>query len=55
MDDTNYIAHLGGRLREIVVECYISGLKNTYGKCFSYPKKVKILTYRQCFRSCALF
>ncbi|KAJ5533711.1 hypothetical protein N7494_010263 [Penicillium frequentans] len=30
MDDTNYIAHLGGRLREIVVGCYISGLKNTY-------------------------
>ncbi|KAJ6016644.1 hypothetical protein N7451_000023 [Penicillium sp. IBT 35674x] len=30
MDDTNYIAHLGGRLREIVVECYISGLKSTY-------------------------
>ncbi|KAJ5915323.1 hypothetical protein N7454_011077 [Penicillium verhagenii] len=30
MADTNYIAHLTGRLREIVVECYISGLKNTY-------------------------
>ncbi|KAJ6088220.1 hypothetical protein N7486_009481 [Penicillium sp. IBT 16267x] len=30
MADTSYIAHLGGRLREIVVACYISGLKNTY-------------------------
>ncbi|KAJ5248600.1 hypothetical protein N7468_000051 [Penicillium chermesinum] len=28
--DTNYIAHLEGRLREIVVSCYLSGLKHTY-------------------------
>ncbi|KAJ5660714.1 uncharacterized protein N7484_000086 [Penicillium longicatenatum] len=38
MDDTNYIAHLGGRLREIVVECYISGLKDTYGRSLSLRK-----------------
>ena len=31
MSDTNYIAHLGGRLRDIVVDCYLSGLKHTYG------------------------
>ncbi|KAJ5589585.1 hypothetical protein N7537_012263 [Penicillium hordei] len=30
MDDTNYIAHLTGQLRNIVVACYISGLKHTY-------------------------
>lgn len=30
MADTNYIAHLTGRLREIVVDCYLSGLKHTY-------------------------
>ncbi|KAJ5112900.1 hypothetical protein N7456_001434 [Penicillium angulare] len=30
MADTNYIAHLGGRLREIVVSCYLAGLKHTY-------------------------
>ncbi|CAI7639569.1 unnamed protein product [Penicillium glandicola] len=30
MADTNYIAHLSGQLREIVVACYISGLKHTY-------------------------
>ncbi|CAG8885688.1 unnamed protein product [Penicillium egyptiacum] len=30
MADTNYIAHLSGHLREIVVTCYVSGLKHTY-------------------------
>lgn len=30
MADTNYIAHLSGHLREIVVACYVSGLKHTY-------------------------
>lgn len=30
MADTNYIAHLGGHLREIVVDCYLAGLKHTY-------------------------
>ncbi|KAF7521598.1 hypothetical protein PCG10_008213 [Penicillium crustosum] len=30
MADTNYIAHLTGQLREIVVACYVSGLKHTY-------------------------
>ncbi|OQE41460.1 hypothetical protein PENCOP_c005G07829 [Penicillium coprophilum] len=30
MADTNYIAHLTGHLREIVVACYVSGLKHTY-------------------------
>ncbi|KOS42171.1 hypothetical protein ACN38_g6935 [Penicillium nordicum] len=30
MADTNYIAHLTGQLREIVVACYISGLRHTY-------------------------
>ncbi|KAJ5772753.1 hypothetical protein N7457_007649 [Penicillium paradoxum] len=30
MSDTNYIAHLSGQVREIVVACYVSGLKHTY-------------------------
>ncbi|KAJ5359819.1 Major facilitator superfamily domain general substrate transporter [Penicillium concentricum] len=30
MADTNYIAHLSGHVREIVVACYVSGLKHTY-------------------------
>ncbi|KAJ5112038.1 hypothetical protein N7532_000083 [Penicillium argentinense] len=30
MADTGYIAGLGGRLREIVIECYLSGLRRTY-------------------------
>ncbi|KAJ5494844.1 Major facilitator superfamily domain general substrate transporter [Penicillium fimorum] len=30
MADTNYIVHLSGHLREIVVGCYVSGLKHTY-------------------------
>lgn len=30
MADTNYIAHLTGQLREVVVACYVSGLKHTY-------------------------
>ncbi|KAJ5951515.1 uncharacterized protein N7479_009928 [Penicillium vulpinum] len=30
MADTNYITHLTGQLREIVVNCYVSGLKHTY-------------------------
>lgn len=30
MADTGYIASLSGQLREIVVACYISGLKHTY-------------------------
>lgn len=30
MADTNYIAQLGGQLREIVVACYVAGLKHTY-------------------------
>ncbi|KAJ6035758.1 Major facilitator superfamily domain general substrate transporter [Penicillium herquei] len=28
--DTAYIAQLGGRLREIVLECFLGGLKHTY-------------------------
>ncbi|KAJ5549680.1 hypothetical protein N7461_004378 [Penicillium sp. DV-2018c] len=28
--DTDYIAHLSGQVREIVVACYVSGLKHTY-------------------------
>ncbi|KAJ5689841.1 hypothetical protein N7462_004233 [Penicillium macrosclerotiorum] len=30
MADTNYIANLSGRLRDIVVDCYLAGLKHTY-------------------------
>lgn len=30
MADTSYIASLSGQLREIVVGCYVSGLKHTY-------------------------
>lgn len=32
MSDTGYIAHLSGQVREIVVACYIDGLKHTYRK-----------------------
>lgn len=32
MADTGYIAHLTGHIREIVVHCYLLGLKHTYGK-----------------------
>lgn len=34
MADTDYIAHLTGHLREIVVDCYLSGLNHTYSKLF---------------------
>ncbi|OGE49023.1 hypothetical protein PENARI_c024G02573 [Penicillium arizonense] len=30
MADTNYIAHLTGKVRDIVIACYVSGLKHTY-------------------------
>ncbi|KAJ6004017.1 hypothetical protein N7522_005662 [Penicillium canescens] len=30
MADTNYIAHLTGKVRDIVITCYVSGLKHTY-------------------------
>ncbi|KAJ5129141.1 uncharacterized protein N7515_005180 [Penicillium bovifimosum] len=30
MADTNYIKHLSGQVHEIVVACYVSGLKHTY-------------------------
>lgn len=33
MADTGYIANLSGRIREIVVACYVAGLKHTYCKC----------------------
>lgn len=32
MADTNYISHLTGRIHEIVVDCYLIGLKDTYCK-----------------------
>ncbi|KAJ6117737.1 hypothetical protein N7512_007462 [Penicillium capsulatum] len=35
MADTNYIAHLTGHLRELVVSCYLSGLKHTYVLSFA--------------------
>lgn len=30
MADTGYIAHLSGHVWEIVVGCYVAGLKHTY-------------------------
>jgi predicted MFS family arabinose efflux permease len=30
MADTDYIAHLTGQIREVVLACYLSGLKHTY-------------------------
>ncbi|KAJ5761771.1 uncharacterized protein N7511_005153 [Penicillium nucicola] len=30
MADTNYIAHLTGKIRDIVISCYVGGLKHTY-------------------------
>jgi hypothetical protein len=35
MADTDYIAHLTGNLREIVVQCYLAGLNHTYRELFS--------------------
>lgn len=32
MADTDYIAHLTGHLREVVVGCYLAGLNHTYRK-----------------------
>ncbi|KAI9046068.1 efflux pump antibiotic resistance protein [Aspergillus affinis] len=37
--DTGFIARLDGRVREIVVGCFVAGLKNTYGKPFRFSKK----------------
>ncbi|QRD90971.1 putative efflux pump antibiotic resistance protein [Aspergillus flavus] len=34
--DTNYIAKLEGNIWEIVVGCFVAGLKNTYGLCNSW-------------------
>jgi hypothetical protein len=50
MADTNYIAHLTGKVRAIVISCYVGGLKHTYrefqegceGSCV-------ILTVSSCF------
>ncbi|KAK9233986.1 hypothetical protein V1525DRAFT_414612 [Lipomyces kononenkoae] len=30
MADTDYIAHLTGHLRDVVVDCYLAGLNQTY-------------------------
>jgi hypothetical protein len=35
MADTDYIAHLTGHIREIVVDCYLAGLNHTYRKLFA--------------------
>lgn len=32
MSDLDYITHLGGYLQEIVIDCYVMALKNTYGE-----------------------
>lgn len=32
MSDTSYIASLTGRIREIVLQSYLSGLRHTYSK-----------------------
>ncbi|KAL2003748.1 hypothetical protein VTN02DRAFT_2384 [Thermoascus thermophilus] len=34
--DARYIATLRGRVREVVVACYVEGLKGTYCKCIRY-------------------
>lgn len=34
MADTGYIARLSGRVWEIVVGCYVAGLKHTYRMYF---------------------
>lgn len=36
MSDASYINQLEGRVREIVIDCYVSGLKNTYGRSSLY-------------------
>ena len=48
--DTDYIAHLTGRLRDIVVNCYLSGLNHTYRKLFARTTGVVagLLTYSSC-------
>lgn len=51
MADTDYIAHLTGNLREIVVECYLAGLNHTYRKLFgsTIDFLVLMLTDISCF------
>lgn len=51
MGDTDYIAHLTGHLREIVVDCYLSGLNHTYRKPFALSTGVVagLLTCSSCF------
>ncbi|KAE8139013.1 major facilitator superfamily domain-containing protein [Aspergillus pseudotamarii] len=46
--DTNYIAKLEGKIWEIVVGCFVAGLKNTYGIClvFSILGSLVALTIR---------
>jgi hypothetical protein len=51
MADTDYIAHLTGNLREIVVACYLAGLNHTYRKLFvsTVESVVLLLTHISCF------
>lgn len=51
MADTDYIAHLTGNLRQIVVGCYLAGLNHTYSKLFGSTNEclVLLLTHFSCF------
>ena len=42
MADTNYIAYLTGKVRDIVISCYVSGLKYIYGKSESCPERLSV-------------
>ena len=42
MADTNYIAHLNGKVRDIVITCYVSGLKHTYRKSESCRERLSV-------------
>ena len=53
MSDTKYIAGLEGRLREVVVRCYVDGLQGTYGVFFPLPL-LFIQSFCRCILTCQL-
>jgi hypothetical protein len=41
ISDINYITHLGGYIQKIVVNCYVTALKNTYGEAYRMPVPIE--------------
>ena len=53
MADTGYISSLTGHVREIVVGCYVAGLKHTYRESWMYFSYGLLLTFSQLYLSLA--